>query len=322
MALERVDVRSMWEHEAHDFTPWLARNLDLLGDELGLNLELVQREKPVGPLFLDILAREVDSGWMVAIENQLEWSDLHHLGQLMTYAAGCDARAAVWIATEFTQECANALNRLNQWTGEDVRFYGVKVEAVRGSGTTIPEPRLLKVVYPGGWDREATLPSKPPPLPHVQSYMDFFEPVIARLIRLGFDDRPTRRFGDEDRLFNYRVDRGWGYSVSLEGKNDAWASVHIETGDKGLTKQVFDELVSQRDVIEASMDIGAETEWDWRRHDRWGFSTINLRTDGSIDDLEEDWDRTRNWMVEYLPKLRMVFDPRLGEIFWRLAGRV
>ena len=75
-------------------------------------------------------------------------------------------------------------------------------------------------------------------------------------------------------------------------------------------------------MIEASMDIGAETEWDWRRHDRWGFSTINLRTDGSIDDLEEDWDRTRNWMVEYLPKLRMVFDPRLGEIFWRLAGRV
>ena len=70
----RVDVRQKWSHEAHDFTPWLADNLNLLGAELGLSLELVAREKPVGPYYLDILAK-TGTEELVAIENQLEWTD-------------------------------------------------------------------------------------------------------------------------------------------------------------------------------------------------------------------------------------------------------
>jgi len=74
----RVDVRAVWAHEALDFTPWLAENLELLGNELGLKLELIGREHPVGPFFLDILARDTDTGGLVAIENQLEWTDFNH----------------------------------------------------------------------------------------------------------------------------------------------------------------------------------------------------------------------------------------------------
>ena len=51
----------------------------------------------------------IDSGEKVAIENQLEWTDTHHLGQLITYATGCEARIAVWVATEFRYEYAVAL---------------------------------------------------------------------------------------------------------------------------------------------------------------------------------------------------------------------
>ena len=29
--IEQVPVRELWEHEAHKFTPWLAKNLSLLG---------------------------------------------------------------------------------------------------------------------------------------------------------------------------------------------------------------------------------------------------------------------------------------------------
>ena len=39
---EKLEVRSMWKDEARDFTPWLARNLHLLGRELDMKLELVQ----------------------------------------------------------------------------------------------------------------------------------------------------------------------------------------------------------------------------------------------------------------------------------------
>ena len=92
----------LWQHEALDFTPWLARNLHLLGKELGIELELVQREKPVGSLYLDILAREVGTDVLVAIENQLEWTDISHLGQLLTYATKSVMHMiAIWVSPEY-----------------------------------------------------------------------------------------------------------------------------------------------------------------------------------------------------------------------------
>ena len=59
--IEQVDMRLIWPHEAHDFTPWLANRLDLLGDPLGMELELVQREANIGNIggfSVDILARK------------------------------------------------------------------------------------------------------------------------------------------------------------------------------------------------------------------------------------------------------------------------
>ena len=42
--LEPVKLREAWRHEAHDFTPWLAENIDRLGGKLNLRLEQVQAE--------------------------------------------------------------------------------------------------------------------------------------------------------------------------------------------------------------------------------------------------------------------------------------
>ena len=43
-SLKRVSLREAWPHEAHDFTPWLAKHIDRLGDKLDLRLEEVQVE--------------------------------------------------------------------------------------------------------------------------------------------------------------------------------------------------------------------------------------------------------------------------------------
>jgi len=47
--LEKVNLREVWKHEALDFTNWLAKpeNLELLSDEIGIGISLIQTEAPV-----------------------------------------------------------------------------------------------------------------------------------------------------------------------------------------------------------------------------------------------------------------------------------
>jgi hypothetical protein len=84
--LERVDLRDIWESEAGDFTPWLAQedNIALLGQTIGIDLEVEAQEKNVGPFRADILCKDTVTQDWVLIENQLEKTDHTHLGQLMT----------------------------------------------------------------------------------------------------------------------------------------------------------------------------------------------------------------------------------------------
>ena len=46
--LHQIEIREIWANEANKLTPWLAENIQLLGDEQGLELELREREASVG----------------------------------------------------------------------------------------------------------------------------------------------------------------------------------------------------------------------------------------------------------------------------------
>ena len=258
--IEQVDVRTKWKHEALDFTPWLAKNLHLLGDTLGMKLEPVQTEVPVGPYYLDILAREADDGVIVAIENQLEETDLSHLGQLLTYATGCGAHVAIWVAPEFGYEHAQALHRLNEWTKENIRFFGVKVEVFKKAGCEHLEARFSKVVYPGGWNKDVTLSSGEMPATKRQ-YYEFFQPLVTKLIGEGFADKAVEYFDHTGRFFPSRFDEDTGYAVSF-WKNRAWVSLHVRTWDSiERNNRIFDELQEAQPEIEESLDA----EWVWHR---------------------------------------------------------
>ena len=94
--LKHVDVRKAWPDEAQNFTPWLADNLPHLSTEIGIDLELEGQEVKVGMYRADIVARVPQSNDRILIENQLERADLQHLGQVLAYLAGLEARVMVW----------------------------------------------------------------------------------------------------------------------------------------------------------------------------------------------------------------------------------
>ena len=152
--LQKVDLREAWSSESSDFTPWLAQesNLKLLGESIGIELELESQEKQVGPFRADILCKDTATDNWVLIENQLERTDHSHLGQLLTYAAGLNAVSIVWIAERFTEEHRAALDWLNERTDEKINLFGLEIELWRIGDSPIA-PKFNIISQPNDWSR-------------------------------------------------------------------------------------------------------------------------------------------------------------------------
>lgn len=152
--IESVPVREVWKHEAQDFTKWLAReeNLSMLGEACGLDLELVDTESAVGSFAVDIFAQESGTGRKVVIENQLEDTNHDHLGKIITYAAGKNADAVIWIVARARDEHRQAIEWLNSHTDDDCSFFLVEIEAWR-IGDSPVAPRFNVVESPNEWAR-------------------------------------------------------------------------------------------------------------------------------------------------------------------------
>lgn len=149
--LQRVSASSAsgWTHEAHDFTPWLAQNLDRLSEALGLALELREREHAVGRYSLDLLLTDATER-VVIVENQFGQTDHDHLGKLLTYCAGTSAAIVIWIAETITEEHAAALEWLNKMTIEGTGFFGIELELLRIDASR-PAPHFRVIVQPNDW---------------------------------------------------------------------------------------------------------------------------------------------------------------------------
>ena len=131
--MKKVHLRDVWKHEAKDFTPWLLENPDVLGDALNIEVEFSQSEQQVGPYAVDIIGKDLTHDSVLIVENQLEKTNHTHLGQLITYAANTDAVTVVWIAKEFTDEHRQAIDYLNELSGNSgkARFFAVQVVAIQ-----------------------------------------------------------------------------------------------------------------------------------------------------------------------------------------------
>jgi len=150
--LEKVDLREYWEDEARDFTPWIAKpeNLNILSDEIGIEIKLIQIESGVGRYNADILAEEEGSGRKIIIENQLEPTNHDHLGKIITYAAGHDASVVIWIFKEIREEHRQAIDWLNEHTDDNLAFFAIKMELWRIDQSN-PAPKFEIVASPNEW---------------------------------------------------------------------------------------------------------------------------------------------------------------------------
>lgn len=153
--LKKVEnLRSIWDHEAISFTRWLGKveNVQLLSDEIGINIKVLQIEASVGSFAVDILAEEVETGKKIIIENQLEKTNHDHLGKIITYAAGHEAEIIIWIVKDFRDEHKQALDWLNEHTDDKINFFGINIELWQIDDSALA-PRFNLISEPNKWTK-------------------------------------------------------------------------------------------------------------------------------------------------------------------------
>lgn len=154
--IKRVtDLRSVWHHEAKDFSKWLAQenNLMQLSEAIGVDIVLEELESSVGSFNVDLYAIEEGTDRRIIIENQLEDTNHDHLGKLITYASGKGAEVIVWIVKRARDEHRQAIEWLNQNTGVKIGFFLVEIELWQIDDSAIA-PKFNVVERPNDWAKQ------------------------------------------------------------------------------------------------------------------------------------------------------------------------
>lgn len=308
--LRSVDPREIWPTEDRDFTPWLARegNIDLLGKAVGLSLQMVSEERPVGPFRADILAKDADDRF-VLIENQLERTDHSHLGQLMTYAAGLEAVTIIWIARRFTEEHRATLDWLNTITDEDFRFFGIEIELVRVDDSA-PAAQFNIVSQPNDWSRSIGTAKRQMQdqnltgVKHAQ--LRFWKRLNEALEPHPFlkMERPRPQT-----YVNIYIGRsGIRLKPRLIAADDQLAvDVHMDDGNA----QVFFERLHER-AHEIEDELGFVLDWEPLPTKR--ACRIRAQLDGAPLSAEERWPEYVGWMTTTIEALDGAFRRRIRSL--------
>ena len=303
--ITKLNLREIWPKEASDFTPWLAENLNTLGETLGMELELKGKEAAVGDFSLDLLARDLGTGRTVIIENQLTQTDHDHLGKLLTYAAGFSASTVIWVSETVRDEHRQTLEWLNQRTDEETQFFGVVVEVFKIDDSK-PAYSFKPVVFPNEWQKSKKRQANTNVSSKGEAYRNYFQSLIDELreshrftnAKIG---QPQNWYSFSSGFSNIPI----GAVFAMGGKSRVELYIDVLDGEKN--KAIFDNLQEQKEIIHR--EYGYPLEWE--RLDDKRASRIAIYRDGSIEDSEEDLSEIKKWHIEHLLKFKKTFTPFL-----------
>jgi hypothetical protein len=302
--LEKVPLRDTWMSEPRNFSKWLAKkeNLTLLSETLNIDsLELEATEADIGSFNVDILARDEDKD-LVIIENQLEQTDHKHLGQIITYASGKEAKTIIWIAKSFRDEHLKAINWLNENSVDDINFFAIEIELWR-IGDSLPAPKFSVVAKPNEWEK---IIREPPKLK---------ENTSTELKRFKFWEG-LKAFANENGapFFSHKPSKDHWYNISM-GLGGSYISLTALIPNNKITcglwidddKERFDSLEAVKTDIEK--ELGYPLGWD--RKDRKKASSIIVSED--YDFSAENNVEAYQWMVTKAKEFKSVFERYLLE---------
>ena len=293
--LAEVDLDSIWlygNNDFSDFSRWLVDNPDLLGDALGLRLKIVGTQLTFGNLRHTILAEEAKGGTVV-VESYLDRANGTDQGRLLTYAAGCDAKYVVWVARHFTAADRATIDWLNRLGPDKVWFYGVEIRAVR-INDSLPAPYFRVVAAPKGL------------------HQGFFQSLIEDPYQECFaEDSQNCEEEDPEWRFHSGFDNVL-YGAGVVGHRAYVWGYCIASCSRDISDQIFGDLESGETLSADGYSLNGD--WFWERLGNWHCFELNIDMDGSIESPPEKPNEIWAWVLENLPKLKGILDPRLEKL--------
>lgn len=298
--LKEVDVRALWKHEQYDFSNWLAKdeNIELLNDILGLTLTDVDKEVYVGAYRCDLVAKDETTGIKVIIENQLECSNHDHLGKIITYASGLDAKVIVWIVTEAREEHRSAIEWLNNNTGDELNFFLIELHAYR-IGDSLCAPKFETIEKPNGFIKSIKGKNNAGDLSKTKSerlaFWTMFNDVV---IDCG---RPFNvRKASTDHWYDVAIGRSGAHLVVRLVNKESRITVELYISDD---KQLFEKLYTFKDDIEEKLGI----ELEWKKLENKKASRILCSIPGLNFNDHSNYPELMRDVIAMVVKMREVF---------------
>ena len=299
--LTEINVRDLWPHEQYDFSNWLAKseNIELLNDILGLTLVDIDKEVYVGAYRCDLVAKDETTGLRIIIENQLETSDHNHLGQIITYASGLDAKVVVWIVKEAREEHRSAIEWLNNNTSKELNFFLIELHAYK-IGNSLPAPKFEVVEGPNDFIKNAKNSNNTATTNKTQSERLIFWTQFNELLTA------------KGKPFNIRkaTTDHW-YDVAL-GTSEAHIGINLVNKEACVVVEVyisnnkllFDQLYAQKEQIEQALGFNL----DWRRlTDTKKASRILYSIPGLNFDNHSNYQQLMNEIIDKIVQMKKVF---------------
>ena len=292
------DLRSVWKNEPKNFSKWLSEeeNLNLLGNEIGVDITLDQLESRVGDFSIDILATEVDTNKKIIIENQLEDTNHDHLGKIITYASGKNAEIIIWIVKRAREEHRKAIEWLNDNIDAKISFFLVEIELWQIDNSPLA-PHFNVIERPNDWAKNVK---------NLESLSETKQ--LQYKFWQAFCDYAFKR-DDMEREFSQRKThpQHW-YTLGVPGKQYT-INTAVNTQKKQISvdiyipndKNFFHEILNEKQKIENM--FGSCLEWIEAGKDCRIVAKKNVDIKNSFDN---NWNQLFDWLITTSLKMKEI----------------
>lgn len=298
--LEEIkDLRTVWPHEAMDFTPWLSQddNIALLADAVGLDITVDETESSVGDFNVDIFASETGTDRKIIIENQLEDTNHDHLGKLITYASGKSADVIIWVVKHAREEHKAAIEWLNNHTDEKIGFFLCEIKLYR-IGTSEPAVKFEVIEKPNDWTKEVKK-NESANATQQQRY-DYWVAFQDHVFQNAqFAKEFKRRKPSMDYWMNYSIGSSDCYiSVTqLVNRNEINVCLYIPNN-----MELYESLLANRESINKAADIPLS----WCELPERKASKIIIERPAELSD-QSKWKEQFDWLADVMVKIKKAF---------------